>query len=352
MECLRDYIGLLGCKPSNPGSGLFINSLPGISLQSLDMIADSEQITYVKVWKDIQTRALVNFATDVTEEFRTKYKLKTIRNSFSLGKIINASSVTNASAQFRGFVYQTNLTALPGIVQSNLQAISFQSLSIYLTTVPYGPFNVFIWDLETGEKLFEQEINNEDFPLEEGWNEIPVNKIFQSNKIFACYDASQIDSVELDISRFNTLQWRNYFSACYQSIYGCNSCTASLKGATTADINEPVDPEAISYSPNNVFGLSAVFSITCSYDPLVCANKKSFAAPLWYLLGVETCVERLSSSRMNWWTLDDEEVGRLLDYFTQKYKEKLTSVVSGIDLDLKDACLECHERITYQEGTP
>ena len=43
MNCLTDYIGLRGCTDSDPISGLYINDLAGISLKSIDAIADNEQ---------------------------------------------------------------------------------------------------------------------------------------------------------------------------------------------------------------------------------------------------------------------------------------------------------------------
>lgn len=61
MNCLTDYIGLKGCSTVEPESGLFINSLPGITLESMDRIATAEQITYKGVWADVQEEAYQEF---------------------------------------------------------------------------------------------------------------------------------------------------------------------------------------------------------------------------------------------------------------------------------------------------
>lgn len=61
MNCLTDYIGLKGCSNEPPASGLYINTLPGISLQSLDMIATPDQITYKGLWSDAQEEAFNEF---------------------------------------------------------------------------------------------------------------------------------------------------------------------------------------------------------------------------------------------------------------------------------------------------
>jgi hypothetical protein len=66
--CLAGYIGVRGCPGDVPESGLYINSLPGISLSSIEGIADSEQITFVGVWNDVETEAYVRFEIDFMEE--------------------------------------------------------------------------------------------------------------------------------------------------------------------------------------------------------------------------------------------------------------------------------------------
>lgn len=77
MTCLVDYIGLQACGGvyEAPLSGLYINTLPGISLESIDKIADSEQITYQGVWEDAQTEAAVRFKMDFISEVTKCYKI-------------------------------------------------------------------------------------------------------------------------------------------------------------------------------------------------------------------------------------------------------------------------------------
>lgn len=77
MECLIDFIGLSYCAGvyEQPGSGLYLNSLPGISIQSIDAIADSEQITYLGVWADVQSSAVAQFRIDVIAEMNKCFKL-------------------------------------------------------------------------------------------------------------------------------------------------------------------------------------------------------------------------------------------------------------------------------------
>lgn len=77
MQCFVDYIGLSLCAGAyeSPASGIYINSLPGISMESLDKIADQEQVTYLGVWDDVQANALPDFRVDVMAEIRKCYQL-------------------------------------------------------------------------------------------------------------------------------------------------------------------------------------------------------------------------------------------------------------------------------------
>jgi len=77
MVCFLDYIGLSLCAGAyeSPASGIYINSLPGLSMESMDKIADQEQINYIGVWADVQTNALPDFRVDVMGEMRKCYDL-------------------------------------------------------------------------------------------------------------------------------------------------------------------------------------------------------------------------------------------------------------------------------------
>lgn len=77
MTCYIDHIGLSYCAGvyEQPASGIYLNSLPGISIQSIDAIADSEQTTYLGVWADVQSSAVDQFRIDVISELNKCFKL-------------------------------------------------------------------------------------------------------------------------------------------------------------------------------------------------------------------------------------------------------------------------------------
>jgi hypothetical protein len=342
MECLRNRIGINGCGHATPDSGLTINSLPGISLESIDKLAKSEQSTYVKVWDDVQTRALQKFEASAISIFSRRYRKKSLKQSIDLGKIIKAD-VSAMTPQYRGFSAEANLTSDAWSV-SNLQGISWQSLSLYLSSVPASPIVLKIWDMETGEVLWSKTVNNASNPVSAGFNVISVNKIFMpALRLFAGYDSTEIDSVLLNVNP----SLSSSFQGCCCRIWGC-SCEAHIRGAQTI-VN--TDPTLLSYGSNS-YGLSGVFSVICSFEPLICNNKKQFDNSLWYFLGAEMMIERLYSPRWNWWTLEQEEAQKLLNYYIRQGDEILEQVIDGIDLDLNDGCIECNQQVTIREMTP
>jgi len=76
MECLIDYIGFINCSGSDESpSGMYINTLPGITLESVDKIATNEQVTYLQVWKDAQVEAALRFKNDFIKELNKCYTI-------------------------------------------------------------------------------------------------------------------------------------------------------------------------------------------------------------------------------------------------------------------------------------
>lgn len=79
MDCFIDHIGLSYCESENvynqPASGIYLNTLPGISIESIDKIADAEQVTYKGVWDDVQKSAIRQFKIDVIFEIQKCYQL-------------------------------------------------------------------------------------------------------------------------------------------------------------------------------------------------------------------------------------------------------------------------------------
>lgn len=75
MSCLTDYIGIKICADQTVPEGGYINSLPGITLESIDRIATEDQLTYSGVWDDVQTEAFTIFESDFMAEVNRCFEL-------------------------------------------------------------------------------------------------------------------------------------------------------------------------------------------------------------------------------------------------------------------------------------
>lgn len=334
MDCLKGYIGLKGCGNTTPPSGRYVNSLPGIRLKVLDNLADSEQKTYATVWDDVQERAIANMRNKVTAMFAERYRLKKILQLIDLGEEIDTiNNQTSADAEYRGFTYELSF-ANGDSKPSSMQQFYLQTLSVYLKAS--GDFTVKVFDLDLKKQLYTKTVTGGTT----GWNTVNIYQAFVGQRFFVCYDSTGKDSAYKAITDYTN----DCCDACVSAIYG-NNCTGTIRGAKSST--------ASAYSitqGSDTYGLSAVFSLLCSFDNVVCKSLKTFEAPYWYALGEEIMVERLASSRVNLTTIDTKEAEELRGYLGQKFQEELKLAIAGIDLDLADCCIECNAAIMYAES--
>lgn len=90
MDCLKGYIGIQGPGAPTPAipdplpvgaattdyfSGLYINQLPGVSIEVLEDISDEEQETYLNLWDEVENRALLKFTLAVKAKLNECYKI-------------------------------------------------------------------------------------------------------------------------------------------------------------------------------------------------------------------------------------------------------------------------------------
>lgn len=330
MECLRDFVGIEGCGATTPASGEYINSLPGINTFMVGKIADREQVTYLEVWNDVQDRAIKKFATAVINTFKANknLKIKTVTQTVDLGRIIDDTSPLAASAEYRGISIELTIQSNLAGLQSWLQVIYVQSIAIYSDGV-HANFPIKVFDLDTGATL---ETITED--LVAGWNSIRVASSYDAYRIFIAYDATAFESVSLSIAPYVAGSCQN----CCDTVFGYGNCEASVNGAIAPSIATPTIIE----KGSDTYGLSAIFSIQCRYDWLVCSNIDLFTLAWQYCLGAEMMTERIFSDRINkYTTIDLERARELRTEFETGWKFELEKTIDGIDVSDSDCCIEC-----------
>ena len=76
FECL---IGLIGVKAGEvtpePSSGLYVTSLPDITLSELSKINDSDQTDWKKLWSDVESRSILKFRTLFLSEINRCHRI-------------------------------------------------------------------------------------------------------------------------------------------------------------------------------------------------------------------------------------------------------------------------------------
>lgn len=330
MNCLQGYIGIRGCADSEPESGLYINDLPGISLESLDKIANSEQITYAKVFEDIERRALRRFSTLVNNWLSLRYQIKNLKQSANFGSNVE-NTTTIAAAKYRGFVVWLSDSEL--YVKSNLHYIHIQSLKLYLGAAVNTSIKVYDILERTGDSIVIEQLNS--FPVTGavGWNTVRVNEDFQPTLgLLIVYNSTGILSRNFEIP-----EQINDYCGCACECFGCE---LKIEGVETDDLNIDSITRGV-----NTYGLSGVLSIGCRFDQFICDNRQNFAVALWYLYGYEYWYERIYTDRLNrFGTIDRQKAIEARNEFWKIFNEEMETALSGVEIK-QDCCIECNAQV-------
>lgn len=326
MNCLIDFIGVDYCNADAPESGIVINDLPGISMQVLSKIADSEKVTFLEVWASAQRRATRRLKTAVTNELGKRYKLNQLLESVVLKKEVESDTLA-ADDEYRGITIE-----LPDGA-SLLQVIHVQELYLYRSSGS-GSVTIKIYELTGEDDSAAYEVHSETVSTTAGWNRIAVNtNFFDCNKLFIGTDCSSFTTNDLLLDSNDAQD--NY----------CGGLT--IKGAKSdkpfANLTEGL----------NTYGLTGVFSVRCMLEQFVCNNKSAFGTALWYLCGAEVMAERCATDRLNrYTTIDIGKAKELRTEYESKFSHELSSVIEGVNLNMLDWCLDCNGHIKTVEARP
>lgn len=333
MECLEGYIGIQGCNTSAPESGVYVNSLPGISIEVLQKVTDSEQVTFINAWNDITARALRRFKTDVINNLKKRFRLNIISKFINTGKAVDTSTITQAAANWRGRIIQ-----IMGETPSELNKAYIEEVNIYFQAA--GATTLKILD-ENGFLL----VNKTVTATSVGWKRTYIGDTYNGKTFYVLYDATNINSVKT----VNTPELDTSCDCYCSDIYDDCDCSIRTNGVIGTDIN---DIETFTENLNS-YGLSIVFGLRCAYDAIICANRTEFIEPLQYLHGVEFLAERIYSTRVNrYTTVDLAKAKEMRTEFEAIYQASLQAILDGIRISQYDCCIECEWVTNYDQCTP
>jgi hypothetical protein len=333
-HCLDNYIGLRGCGSTTPPSGLYVNDLPGMSLENLVTLTNTDEPTYSDIWTMVQTRAQNRFSLDVREAMGKHYKLNSLMQGINVGNDVG-SLAANVPA-YTGFTIEL-IDQNYEFVPSPFASIHVQQIKFYCDDTVNGvPFE--IWDLDpstyTNQVRWSATID-----IIEGENVIEVNQTFHNLYISPSWRlAIVVDSQALTGLMYNMeLPYsRSMMSCCDVRVQGFNFNSGPLTNATFS---------------NNTYGVSGIFSIVCNWDAMICQNKTLFSRAYWYLLGIEVLTEQLYSSKLNQFTtVNLQRLNELRAEYQVEYSKSLEQVAGGLKLSC-DCCIECNESVQLREAT-
>lgn len=332
MNCLRGYIGMTACGADASTSGLSFDTLEIINKQLISSIADEEQETYAGVMYDIETRAMLRISDDVRSEMFKKQRIRNVLKQYNLRRDnLSASSSSPDASQTRGIYISQNEQSQNGFYNP-LKSIFIQSASFYADAVDIAKTAIVrIIDLDTGVSLW-----NTTVTIAEGWNDINIEQNLSGDysnnaqRVYLCIDASDL----------------NYFDkTLVYPILDAYSDGLTIYGAASDNsINDAIYYTGVNLS-SNVYGMTVVASLKCSYDSVICQNKDLFKRAYLYALGVEAMREVVSSDRINQYTTIGIDTAKENEVkFENDYKNALTQAIDGIEVE-GGSCVECRSTV-------
>ena len=325
LDCLVDYIGIQGCGVTTPPSGILINSMAGISLNSLEKLTKEESNTFLAIWNDIQTRSVRRMGLEVRSRFAKRYKISNIVKNYDFGADIDLTTTTAAAAAYRGIYLDDQYflqTTQQNIKRSALLNYWVQTIRFYSPIIQAGTI------IKVFDAYLSTVLDTITFNAVVGWNTIQVNSEYTAWSLFIGIDSTNITS------------YSKYMPSTLQ-IYPVNVRGATMViGANTSTLVKAGDS----------FGMGGVMGVRCKFDSVVCDNLDQFALPFSYLLASELMMERIASDRINKYTVDKKQASELKAYYDNEFNASIDLACNYINLDLRDSCLECDEVLTVQES--
>lgn len=359
-----DFVGPFeGCEAPTPLSGMYLTQLPGIEFANIDQIADADQITWQGVWDDLQATAAATFRDDVIAQFGNRYQLRQITQTVDLGQAIDTTSLTVPAANTSYGIIMETMQANQQCACSNLMQLYVQSVNFYWHgTDPNPTFTLNFQDADLGNVEYTVTVAN----AVPGWNSVWIDKAFAARRLYILTTGNYDDLVTLDISQFNLnnfggYTWGQSNGGWVWFNYGGCGCQSRLNGVSYDSVSKQAVPIT------NTYGLSCIFSTKCTWDSIVCTNKRQFANAWRHCLAIEFLNYRINSSRLNRWTTTDvEQAIRLRDLFTLKYRGGmdggtearpikmqypgiLKTAVDSIVINDYDCCIKSNNYIIWKE---
>ncbi len=314
MNCLGSLLELNVCQN---GSLFPVNSLAGIDADFFHRLQKSDEPDIQDLFNDINSSAWLLFKSEFNASFHANFLSYSV--SYSFGTLLRPAIFAPAFVGKQGFYIDAQK-------KSNYQRVTVKNLILW----SQSPTNITIefWDLDMSILLDSQVV-----AVIGGKNRISVNKSFDSEKIFVCYDgtASVLFQTQAD-------------GACGCACVCCNNL--NIWGAKT-----DVVPEYSTLQLSTAtYGLGADIVLSCEIDDLICENQNELLSAYIYAFGACLKQEQFQSKKSNKITmLKPEEAQASYNFYFDKMMLDINTFVSQMKIP-DGFCAECKQflKIDYE----
>lgn len=324
--CLDNLIGFRTCGYTDSQSGIYIDDMPAGAIARLSALTDPERVSAGEVWAKIQNRASAQFVSDIRKALPYRFKTADI-----LANAITAQRKTEftqyiGTGRLQGVRIRVNGTPLMNFVLPWVQ--------LWLDANSTVPIKVI--DLQTGEELY-----SESFDGVDGNNvfntsfEIPLRD--DRRDFFVCFDDTGLTTYQTQVS-----------SSAWCNDHGISKY-ATLNGGVTPTGNPTV---ADVTQQSETGGLIPCFTLRCSLDGFICANRLTLAQAFCLLCVVELYREILEGDGIlsRYTMLAPDEIRTRIGEYTSKYGNELTGVLANMNIS-DPVCIECKAPIQIEYVT-
>jgi len=280
LSCFDGYI-TLGVLNNSPRSGLTVEKLPGITSNQIAKLQKFDSLNLTDWYTELYERSVNGLEQDVMEKLSDQFLLDKVVDSQVTGQFPDGALTDNTTAE-----------ALAGVEidtsDSKYTLTYLNSVKFNTDSIPSpNEIDILVHDQVDGRLLDTITLTG----VQVGDNELffePDNR-FNFNKLYIAYSTT---TYTLKETERNELEWFN------------------KKSGFPREINNG--------------GLIIDYETKCDVQQFICTRLNTFRQALWYRIGIEIMMERLTSEKVNMFTIDRETATALIEEVYQpKYDQAL-----------------------------
>jgi len=300
LACFDGYI-TLGVLNNSPRSGLTVEKLPGMTSNQFAKLKKFDSLNLTDWFNEIYERSVRSLEQAVMEKLSEEFLLDKVVDSQITGQFPDGALTNNTTTQ-----------ALAGVEvdtsDSKYTLTYLNSVKFNTDTVPSpNQIDILVHDRVDGRLLDTITLDN----VQVGENELffePSNR-FNFDKLFIAYERS---AYTLKETERNDLEW------------------ASKKSGFPREINNG--------------GLIVDYETKCDVQQFICTRLNTFRNALWYSIGMELMLERLTSENTNMFTIDATKATALIE---EVYQPKFDQALKNTKIKVLDdpSCFICRSPV-------